>query len=300
MLSLDDFRPLELEDKSLFEEFYKKYPPQHSDFSFGNLYAWRHYTNYQLANTQGHLLILAHIDGSYQFSYPVGKHDVTLLKGILQLAVDIKASPLLELIHSEAQHYLKQHFPSLGLVPCRDCHDYVYQARSLAKLPGKNYLNHRNVINKFRRTYSYRTEEISGDNFKEVMEFLEGWCIWRDCEGNPALEAEKIALLTAMKHFDALELEGIVLRVDDDIQALSIYEPLNEDTAVVHYEKADVDYEGIYQVINQETAQRLQHRFRFINREHDLGVPGLRRAKQRYRPHHMVEVSQVERLPGDS
>ena len=299
MLTLEDFRPLKLEDRSLFEEFCKDYPSQHSDFAFGNLYAWRHYANYQFAHVQDHLLILANIGGNYQFSYPVGKHDIALIKEMLQLAVDIKAFPLIELIDSEGKRYMKKHLPSLAMTPCRSCHDYVYLASRLARLPGKSYLNHRNIINKFKRTYSYRTEEILPDNFREVMQFLERWCIWKDCDGNPTLEAEKTALLTAMEHFDALELEGITLRVDDEIQAISIYEQLNEETAVVHYEKADVNYEGIYQVINQKTAQRLQQRFTFINREHDLGVPGLRKAKQLYRPHHMVEVSQVLRLPED-
>ena len=299
MLSLDDFRPLELEDRSLFLDFLGRYPPTHSDLSFGNLYAWRSYANYQWTLVRDHLILLSHIGGSYQFGYPVGDHDAKIVRELLQLAREIKASPLLELIDSRARDHLSDHLPQLDLVPCRDCYDYIYLARELASLPGKHFLNHRNIINKFRRSYSHGIEDVSRENFGEVMEFLERWCIWKDCDGNPSLEAEKTALLTAVEHFGALELEGIVLRVEGDIQALSIYEQLNEDTVAVHYEKADVNYEGIYQVINQETARRLESRFTFMNREHDLGIPGLRKAKERYRPHHMVEVYLVEGLSED-
>lgn len=289
-LSLEDFRPLELGDRQLFLDMYRSHPPQHSDFAFGNLFGWLHFTNYRLAELPEHILLLATMDNSPQFAYPLGPHDPEVLKAVLELAKDIGAKPRMELIDSEAKAVLERNFPELVLKGCRDCADYVYTSQQLAKLPGKDFLKHRNLINKFRRSHHYGVEVVTEENFQEIVSFLRRWCLWKDCEGNPTLEAERDALMAAMNNFQALELEGIVLRVEGNIQAISIFEELRPDTAVVHYEKADVDFEGIYQLVNQETAERLKGRYPFINREHDLGVPGLRKAKERYRPHHMVEV----------
>ncbi len=293
MLSPDDFRPLKLEDKRLFLEFFRNYEPRHSDLSFGNLFAWRHYASYQLLELERHILLRTFIGERHQLCYPLGPNDAGLMNDLLRLAEELEAEPRVQLIDSRAQAFLQDTFPKLELKDCRDCADYVYESRKLAKLPGKDFLKHRNQINKFKRSYKYVFEEISPENFGELMAFLERWCLWKDCEGNPTLEAEKTALLEVLKHFDELELEGLLLRVEGDIQGMTVYEAATSDTAIVHYEKADPGFDGIYQVINQETAKRLQKRFTFINREHDLGVPGLRTAKTRYRPHHMVQVYRI-------
>ena len=76
---------------------------------------------------------------------------------------------------------------------------------------------------------------------------------------------------------------------------MSLFEPLNAETALVHFEKGLPDCEGIYKVINAETAEFLKNKYIYINRESDLGIPGLREAKMRYHPHHMVEVSSMKR-----
>ena len=289
-LSLEDFRPLELGDRQLFLDMYKSHPPQHSDFAFGNLFGWLHFTNYRLARLPEHIILLGRIQDSLQFAYPLGPNNAGVVEEVLALAEEIGAQPKLELIDNEAKAFIDENFPKLPLESCRDCADYVYTSRNLAELPGKDFLKHRNLINKFKRSHDYQVEEITEENFQEITRFLKRWCLWRDCEGNATLEAERDALMTVMNNFGALDLKGIILRVEGNIQAISIFEELRPDTAVVHYEKADVDFEGIYKVINQETAHRLKDHYGFINREHDLGVPGLRKAKERYRPHHMVEV----------
>ena len=99
----------------------------------------------------------------------------------------------------------------------------------------------------------------------------------------------------SMAHFFELELSGIVIRIDGNIEAIAVYEKMNSDTVVVHYEKGSPDYDGIYKGINVETAKLVQKEVAFINREPDMGLPGLRKAKMSYRPHHMVEVFHVAR-----
>jgi hypothetical protein len=98
-----------------------------------------------------------------------------------------------------------------------------------------------------------------------------------------------------MEHFNELDVFGIAIRIGDNIEAASIFEGWYNDTAIIHFEKAIPDFDGLYQVINQEAALLLEKEHKFINREADMGFAGLRLAKEKYHPHHMVEVYHVNR-----
>jgi hypothetical protein len=122
------------------------------------------------------------------------------------------------------------------------------------------------------------------------MGFLVKWCEWKGCEGDLVLAHEKEAVFYAIEHFAELPLRGLLIRVAGHVGAMSLFERLNSNTALVHFEKGLPDCEGIYKAINAETAALLANEVEYINRESDLGVGGLREAKMRYHPHHMVEV----------
>jgi hypothetical protein len=107
------------------------------------------------------------------------------------------------------------------------------------------------------------------------------------------LEAENAAIKAVFDKFEYLGVFGGAVYIDDKVEAFTLAEPLNDETAVVHFEKANSGIEGLYQVINQWFCQRALRGFRFVNREQDLGVSGLRKAKQSYHPHHMVEKNIV-------
>ncbi len=127
------------------------------------------------------------------------------------------------------------------------------------------------------------------------MGFLVKWCEWKGCENDLVLAHEKEAVFYAIEHFAELPLRGLLIRVMSQVAAISLFERLNSDTALVHFEKGLPDCEGIYKAINAETAAFLAGEVEYINRESDLGVCGLREAKQRYHPHHMVEVWSLKR-----
>jgi hypothetical protein len=171
----------------------------------------------------------------------------------------------------------------------------VYRARDLADLSGGSYLNIRHQLNRFRKNCAYAVEPITAENRDEVKSFLVKWCEWKGCDDDPVLAHEKEAIFYAVDHFVELELSGLIVRIDRNIGAMSLFEPLNTDTALVHFEKGLPDCEGIYKAINAETADVISKDFMYINRESDLGIPGLREAKMRYHPHHMVEVCSLHR-----
>ncbi len=127
------------------------------------------------------------------------------------------------------------------------------------------------------------------------MELLRKWHDWKGCDKNPVLAHEVEAAFYAVEHFTELPLKGFLLRVDSEVGAISLFERLNADTALIHFEKGLPDCEGIYKAINAKTAAALAGEVEYINRESDLGVGGLREAKLRYHPHHMVEVYSLKR-----
>ncbi len=186
-------------------------------------------------------------------------------------------------------------YPNLDFIPMRDYFDYVYLASDLAELSGSAYSKIRNRLNKFKKNFSYTVEEINIDNIGDVKRFLRRWCLWRDCESDPVLEYEKKAVFYSIEHFFELRLSGIAILINDHIEAVSVYEKMSPDTVVVHYEKGSPYFDGIYKVVNQETAKAVKKIAKYIDRESDLGIPGLRKAKKSYRPHHTIEICSLKK-----
>jgi hypothetical protein len=295
LLSLDDFKLLSLEDKQLFDKHYAKYPPVHSDNLFTTMISWMEYTKYYYTFLEDTLVIMTKMRNRVQIRPPLGERSKDIFKQTLELAKKEGSNSPLGLIDTQTKNWLSKNYPRLKFSPDRNYFDYVYLASDLAELPGTDYRKIRNRLNKFKRNYVYTTESISEENIGETREFLKRWCLWKDCESDPLLENEKKAILYSMAHYFDLGLSGIAIRIDGNIESIAVFEHMNPNTAVVHYEKGSPDYDGIYKAINTETAKLLQKDFKFINRQSDLNLPGLRQAKMSYRPHHMIEVFHVEK-----
>jgi len=295
MLSIDDFKPVTLEDKNIFDKHYEKYPPVHSDNVFTTIISWMDYSNYHYFIQEGNLIIYSKINNKIRFRPPSGKRNKDLFDQVIKLAQKQNSDYPFGVIDLETKKWLEQNYQNLIFEEHRDYFDYVYLASDLAELSGSSYSKIRNRLNKFKRNYSFSTETVSDKNMDDVGEFLDRWCLWKDCGSDPILENERKAILFSMSHFFDLGLSGLVMCINDKIEALSVYEKMNPETAIIHYEKASPDFDGIYKAINQETAKILQKFFRFLNRESDMGISGLRKAKISYRPHKMIEVFHINR-----
>jgi hypothetical protein len=295
MLSQEDFKPVTLADRNFFNKHYALYPQVHSDNTFTNMVCWNHYAHYQYACIEDNVILASTIDGVTRFRAPIGPRNPALLRSLIRLASDVSDNEPIVLIDNDTAAWMREVCPGINLVPDRNHFEYVYRASDLAALPGKNYLTIRRQVNKFRKNCVNIVEPITPANYEEVKRFLIEWCEWKGCEGDPVLAHEKEAVFFAVDHFDELPIQGMVIRVYSKIGAISLFEPLNADTALVHFEKGLPDCEGIYKAINTETASLLAKDFTYINRESDLGVAGLREAKMRYHPDHMVEVWSLKR-----
>ena len=295
MLSATSFQPVTLMDRELFARHYADYPQVHSDNTFTNMVCWNSYAHYRYSYLDGCLLLSSTIAGNTRYRPPIGPRNEQLLADLLQLSIESEDQYPFVILDPGSMNWIAELYPDLQFHARRDYFDYVYLAKDLAELPGKSYLTIRHQLNKFLKTCQPQIEMIGEGNIGEVADFLEKWCDWKDCDSDPMLAGEKLALDYALTHFFDLGLSGLAVRSKGRIGAISLFEGLNSDTALVHFEKGLPDCKGIYRAINAETARILAGKFTYINRESDMGVEGIREAKTRYHPHHMIEVHLLKR-----
>jgi hypothetical protein len=169
--------------------------------------------------------------------------------------------------------------------------DYVYRTSDLAQLKGNQYSKKRNLINQFEKEWMRDDrvviEPITSDKSDECLEFLEKWCEERGCDDMDRqmdLACEKIAATNAIEHIDHIGMNGILMRVDGVVSAFGIASHLTSSMAVLHFEKAFAATKGLYQYFDRECARRLFAEYRYINKESDMGIPGLAKAKKSYYP----------------
>ena len=150
-----------------------------------------------------------------------------------------------------------------------------YLREDLATLRGKKYQSKRNHINNFKKQYSYEYVPITPDIVPQCLKLECKWYKANNGDNDEEeLNDERRSLTYALHHFDSLSLIGGALRVDNEIIAFSFGAPINHNTFGVHVEKADVNFDGAYTVINQEFASHLPEQYTYVNREEDLAYRG--------------------------
>ncbi|MBD3271092.1 MAG: DUF2156 domain-containing protein [Elusimicrobia bacterium] len=171
----------------------------------------------------------------------------------------------------------------------RNNSDYLYRSSDLADLPGKKYHPKRNLIRQFEKKHSYQYVPLDCREIEGCLELSEAWCNIKKCNEDDQVYAEEQAVREMLTHCFDLNIFGGVIYIEDTIRAFTLASRLNEDTVVVHAEKADTSFKGIYQAINAYFARSVADRFTWINRESDIGNEGLRKAKLSYYPTHLNE-----------
>jgi hypothetical protein len=177
----------------------------------------------------------------------------------------------------------------------RDHYDYVYNVKELIELKGRRFRNKRNKVHTFRNSYRYEYEPLTADLIDECIEFEDHWCETRDCEKHSGLIKERCAIMEMLNNFSSLDIKGGIIRTGGRIAALTIGEIILPDTLVIHIEKAHSGIHGLYQVINQEFLINEAGGCRFVNREQDLGIQGLRNAKMLYNPVKFIKKYRVRK-----
>lgn len=286
------FKEIELGDKPVFDRYFSLRHYENSEFTFTNMFIWRHAFNLRFSIIDGCLCIIGKFGKDFHFSFPPLPGENSRVDGAVYKLVQYFKEHGYPVVMKGVTHVtkkiLEESVPGLFRYerdPNND--DYVYRTEDLIYLKGKKYHQKRNHINKFLKNYQYTYEPVCDSNIEECIQAELEWMENKD--PIPGLEYEKVAVLEALRNFDALKLKGGALRIDGKIQAFSLGELLNPEMAVIHVEKANAQYHGCYAMINQQFAEHCWRDVPYINREEDMGIPGLRQAKKSYHPVKMVE-----------
>ena len=290
-----EFKPFEFLDRDFIQEILNNYQPQTSEWTFTNLFIWRNHYQFRWTTYQDNLIVLCANKGFY-FLQPIGLTSrLELIRFLFKWLNNDKAEkePRIE---KADQRLVKEieGAKDLWFEPTRDQFDYVYRTEDLIKLAGRKFHRKKNHVNNFRKTYPFEYKSLSENNIKECLELAETWCKLYRCEEDMNLLSEWEAIREALANFSALKIQGGVILVNKKLEAFTFGEFLNKQTAVVHIEKANPEIKGAYAIINQQFCEKTWHNVSYINREQDLGEPGLRQAKLSYNPDHMVEKYRIK------
>jgi hypothetical protein len=296
-LSKSDYHPVTLADKPIFDRIFRNHPQVHSECSFVTMICWQNYAHYSFVIVDDRLLISCTVDEQTTFRAPIGDPAPNLFEKVLALAKEEGGEMAMDFYNEMDVRYMKNVHPETPVYNSRGFSEYYYRTEELAELHGKKYLNIRGQINKFNSEYTYVTEKIVESIIPEVQKMIEEWSVSKHCEANRIMKEEVNAVRFALEHWQELGCDGLVVRIQPrgTIGAISIWDELNESTALVHFEKSLVCYKGIYKIINQETAKVLRGKYTWINRESDMDVLGLREAKLRYHPEHCAKAWYIKK-----
>ncbi|MBN1248052.1 MAG: DUF2156 domain-containing protein [Anaerolineae bacterium] len=294
--SFPNFKELELADREVLHPRIWAFQPDISELTFGNLYVWRSYYTFEWSILDDCVIILAkERDGAPYALPPIGQGDrqavAHRLLTWLRDERDIETPRI-----SRADERLAGELGGderFAVEELRDHFDYVYATSDLAEMAGRKYSAKRNHISQFTRYYRFEYQPVTPELAPECLALAEIWCEQRLCEEDLSLQHELCGIEDMLNNFETLEVDGGAILIHDKVQAFALGERLNETTAVVHIEKANPEFKGIYTKMTQAYAARWEGVTAFVNLEQDLGEPGLRRAKESYYPDHMAKKYEV-------
>ena len=163
--------------------------------------------------------------------------------------------------------------------------DYLYDLKELVDLKGNRFHKKKNLVRQFKKNYAHTMVPLGPEFADQALSLQDDWCLWRDCESIEALAAENRVIKKVFANWNAFEnLIGAGIMVDSRLVAYTVAEPLHEGEILIHFEKGNTDFKGVYQAINQIFLESVQDRFSIVNREQDLDDEGLRKAKMSYQP----------------
>lgn len=291
------FEPITFERKDEYMERLAQSNTKSSDFSFTNIWGWADEYGLEWAWTDN--LVWIRQSTTADSEIPVVRHWAPIGNWDNVNWADCPYMKQARTFHRVPERLLEIWNEKLGgrvsSQEDRGQWDYIYDVEELGELRGKKFHKKKNLVNQFKKLYSYTYEPMTADCVEAVLEMQEEWCMWRECEDSQSLLAENDAIRRVLEQWDEIpSLIGGSLQVEGKVIAYTVAEAINNETVVIHFEKGQTDYKGIYQAINNFFLTDGGSRFIYVNREQDLADEGLRKAKMSYNPIDFVKKFVVE------
>lgn len=309
------------DDRQLIQSYTLWGERQNCDLSFANLISWKYLYNTQFAIVNDYLVFRFHYNHHLAYMMPVAKPQlqedgtfkvqpcdecsIEVIKAIRDDSIAMGHPFLMMGVCNYMRDLIEQRFPdTFDIKPNRDFADYIYTREKLVNLSGKKLQSKRNHINKFKSLYpNYEYRALTPDLIPQCLALEKQWRkVSKDDTDETDLDeelSEELRSMTrAFNRWDRLGLVGGTIWIDNTLVAFTFGCPINQTTFDVCVEKADVNYEGAFTMINQEFVKHLPEKYFYINREEDMGDEGLRRAKESYKPDILLEKNTImEKYP---
>ncbi|NDV70085.1 DUF2156 domain-containing protein [Dysgonomonas sp. 25] len=291
------FKDITLADKKAIDCCLTGNPYRACDFSFTNLYAWKACFKTMFTIERETLFLRSQdINGQYYYMMPIGKMPLKEAFALIREDARQNGIPFVMKAISERMWIrIEAEMPGeFRYTHDRDNDEYIYLSERLINLSGKKLQSKRNHINRFKADnpdWEYFPLTSQSD-YQECVDMLDDWEDAHN-DGDKALRCDYIATKLMLDNFEYLGLRGGGIRVNGKLVAFTIGEPLTEDSFVVHVEKAYAEINGAYTIINQEFVRNEASHFTYINREEDMGLENLRKAKMSYIPDILLQEAIV-------
>lgn len=278
------FKKLTLDDKELYERYtQKKY--MNSEASFSNMFIWRKPLDLHFAIINEMLVLRFTFNDEYRFVMPFG--DDNNIEGCIDILYDYCKNNVYKLeIRGANMNFINIASKKYNFTyeEMRNQRDYIYLTKDLATLSGKKLHSKKNHVNKFKSTYNYTYKVLDDKQLDLCLEKTKEW-FEKKYEGNTdKFKTELNTIEDAFKYFNELDFFGGAIYVDNNLVAYTVAQELTNDTVLVHIEKADIEYQGSFAIINYEFQNQIFNKYKYANREEDMGIEGLRKAKLSYQP----------------
>lgn len=282
-----DFIDINLELKDIIAPHFRELPDGISEFTFAGLYLFRNTYKYRISLLSEEMCVISgEKEGKKFFMLPCGFPEKEQFDHLFQTHDFVKCLP--ERYTDEA--WINLEGWGYKVEEDRNNFDYLYKREDLATLAGRKYHKKRNLVNAFINNYQYEERPLTSKSMCDAFEVLEKWRADREDDGDYKAAKEALELCSELK------LKGAIYYVDGKPAGYTLGEPLAKGKSfVIHFEKALNNFKGIYQFINKSFAAALPKHYVYINREQDLGDPGLRQAKKTYRPCGFIKKYRVEK-----
>lgn len=296
MVVILSFKSLTLEDKEIIEKYIDKSKLDSYEYLFSSLYMWRKLNNIKYAVIDDVLIIEKNEEGKgtfYAQLFGYNKDNFTniideLIKRNLEFT---DRDYLFGDVGDEFVDDLKKYTDfSIDIVEDIDDSEYIYNTQDLIELKGKKYHSKKNHVNSFLKTYSYDIKTINNENVKsDCMDLLHKWHeeVAVTVDKEMLMEIDAIKDLFRELHF--FDLNSIAIYVDGDLAGFAVGEKVNDRMALIHVERGEIAYKGIYAFLNKQFLVESFQDTEFVNRQEDTGNEGLRKAKKSYHPEKMIK-----------
>lgn len=291
-----NFRKPTLDDIDNIKHALKYVKHNACDYTPTNIIMWGDEYNTEIAFDDSDLYIKYNVDGMTFFGIPFVMTGMKKgIENLIKYTEDNNIELTIGDVELEIFEIIDRIYPGQFKVAYqRDGADYVYNIKDMAELSGKKYHGKKNHINKFKKTYiNWCYEKMSDDNTNECIDMVKEWRVKNVCVDDVEKADEICIMINSIKNRERLGLIGGLIRANDRVVAVTLGGAINDEMFDINFEKAFSDVPGAYPMINQQFIINELMNYKYVNREEDMGLDGLRKAKESYLPEFMVQKGLV-------